>query len=127
MGVDILPTELPFESSEHFGNALLKHVLPDLINASTSTTTSTTTDGIRAINGSSSSNKQQVVAERKTTTTTFVDASKLSQSLKNALITTNAGTFTEKYKYLGKLSLQRCIISLRSVIVVSLSRQDKTS
>ena len=106
MGVDILPTELPFESSEHFGNALLKHVLPDLINASTSTTTSTTsttTDGIRAINGSSS-NKQQVVAERKTTTTTFVDASKLSQSLKNALITTNAGTFTEKYKYLGKLS-----------------------
>lgn len=126
MGVDILPTELPFESSEHFGNALLKHVLPDLINASTSTTTSTTTDGIRAINGSSS-NKQQVVAERKTTTTTFVDASKLSQSLKNALITTNAGTFTEKYKYLGKLSLQRCIISLRSVIVVSLSRQDKTS
>ena len=125
MGVDILPTELPFESSEHFGNALLKHVLPDLINASTSTTTSTTTDGIRAINGSSS-NKQQVVAGRKTTTT-FVDASKLSQSLKNALITTNAGTFTEKYKYLGKLSLQRCIISLRSVIVVSLSRQDKTS
>ena len=98
MGVDILPTELPFESSEHFGNALLKHVLPDLINASTSTTT----DGIRAINGSSS-NKQQVVAGRKTTTT-FVDASKLSQSLKNALITTNAGTFTEKYKYLGKLS-----------------------
>ena len=103
MGVDILPTELPFESSEHFGNALLKHVLPDLINASTSTATSTTTDGIRAINGSSSSNKQQVVAGRKTTTT-FVDASKLSQSLKNALITTNAGTFTEKYKYLGKLS-----------------------
>jgi hypothetical protein len=128
MGVDILPTELPLESSEHFGKSLLEYVLPDLINASCTFKVDVDVDvdgrgcgcganndgnniisdiynGSTANNGINNSNikhqHQVVVAAART----FVDSSKLTSSLKNALITTNYGTFTDKYKYLGKLIL----------------------
>jgi hypothetical protein len=42
MGVDILPTELPLESSTHFGNAV-RDLLDEFVQAMTKSTTTTTT------------------------------------------------------------------------------------
>ena len=75
-GVDILPSELPIESSHHFGTAL-ETVLPDLMNAK------------------STANRSD---ERST-----IDAAKLSRSLYRALITTKEGNLAQDYKYLAPI------------------------
>jgi alpha-aminoadipic semialdehyde synthase len=74
-GVDILPTELPKESSQHFGNAL-QRVMPDLIQA-------------MAFDGDSD--------------TLRVDPEKLSQPLVKALITTHEGKLSSDFKYLDPI------------------------
>ena len=77
-GVDILPSELPIESSSHFGTAL-ENVLPDLMNAKS------TADGSDD-------------CERST-----IDAAKLSRSLSRALITTKEGDLAQDFKYLAPI------------------------
>lgn len=76
-GVDILPTELPLESSEHFGKAL-KQVLSDLVNAKTTF-------------------HQEAFGKE---SVPIIDAKKLSLPLSRALITTEAGALSDDFKYL---------------------------
>jgi alpha-aminoadipic semialdehyde synthase len=73
LGVDILPTELPVESSQHFGNKLMG-VLEELINAKA------THHGTKGI-------------------PTYA----LSHGVANAAITTDNGHLTMRYRYLQQL------------------------
>ncbi|KAG7345160.1 saccharopine dehydrogenase [Nitzschia inconspicua] len=72
-GVDILPTELPKESSQHFGKAL-QQVIPDLV--------------------------QAVVGTDNETAEQHVDPDKLSSPLSKALITTHEGNLAYDFRYL---------------------------
>jgi alpha-aminoadipic semialdehyde synthase len=80
-GVDILPSELPVESSQHFGTAL-KQVLHDIVNARTN---------FQEEKGGGND------------TVSIIDATKLSSPLSRALITTKDGALTDDYKYLAPI------------------------
>lgn len=75
-GVDILPTELPKESSQHFGGAL-QQVIPDLVQAM-----------VVPDNGNSGLK---------------VDPDRLSSPLSKALITTIEGKLASDFKYLDPI------------------------
>jgi alpha-aminoadipic semialdehyde synthase len=79
-GVDILPSELPVESSRHFGTAL-EQVLPQFVNARHST------------------GKKQDGTDQVST----IDPSKLSLAVSRALITTKDGTLADDYTYLAPI------------------------